>query len=353
MHTRGQVHARSEEAKRRCYLLERRRGGGRAATARCTDAEPAVPIPWEGRSEGEVEGEGESDGAEEVAGWHQSLEISPSSEAPSGNDGAEGERGAKPLEPQTAACAWVGVTDGVRVGASERQHGEDKGEGESERRACCTSLTSRGETRGAPLNDAPPRRAAADAGSAAGWSIAGGEACKAVCATAQPRPAPQEEEEVRGSARAAARTALPPSATCGPDVVVDGGCMARMVVGRTRCGLEVHETHECGESARKIGSRPAERTQAEAEAAECGCDADEAGRDGDGRMPMARRLAAMAAGSEGLVYPTLEPPKVGGSCWARRRSDASASRHETAVVLVEHERCDSDLADAECGDPER
>ena len=25
MHTRGQVHARSEEAKRRCYLLERRR----------------------------------------------------------------------------------------------------------------------------------------------------------------------------------------------------------------------------------------------------------------------------------------------------------------------------------------
>ena len=52
MHTRGQGTQR-EEAKRRCYLLERRRGR-RAATARCAAPQP-MPIPWEGRSEGEAE----------------------------------------------------------------------------------------------------------------------------------------------------------------------------------------------------------------------------------------------------------------------------------------------------------
>ena len=69
---------------------------------------------------------------------------------------------------------------------------------------------------------------------------------------------------------------------------------------------------------------------------------------------MARELRSQprpsTAGSAGVCA------KPGGSCWARRRSEASASRHVLVVVLVALECCESppaERADAECGEPDR
>ena len=165
MHTRGQVHARSEEAKRRCYLLERRRGGGRAATARCADAEPAVPIPW-GRVRVKLRARARVTAQRKLRvgtrAW-RSLRL------PRRRRVAMGRRVREAQAARTTdSCVRLGWGDRWgEGGCEERQHGEDKGEGERSG-APAASLTSRGETRGAPLNDAPPRRAAADAGSAGG-----------------------------------------------------------------------------------------------------------------------------------------------------------------------------------------
>mmetsp|Transcript_86486 Transcript_86486/g.172617 ORF Transcript_86486/g.172617 Transcript_86486/m.172617 type:complete len:179 (-) Transcript_86486:282-818(-) len=66
-----------------------------------------------------------------------------------------------------------------------------------------------------------------------------------------------------------------------------------------------------------------------------------------GRTPIARRSAAMTAGSVELW------PKPGGSCCASSRNEASASRQVVAVVLVPVDRWDSDRAEAEWGEPGR